>query len=263
VAVADGLGAITEAENVGVRLRLYALGLRVEVDDWLRLSSLPGGARSEFARLRSTVDKLSAGVDRVGQLGGRSFLPDAGALRLLCAAERARWDDLVTPAQWAQVGAAWESLDRPYPAAYALWREAEAAAGSKDRTRAISAARQAHRTVVRLGARPLRDEIEALARRARLDLADVPAHIPEPATPVDPFGLTQREREVLHHLCQGQSNRQIASALFVTDKTASVHVSNILMKLGVTSRGAAAAVAHRLGLCAEPDIPNHQQGGKS
>jgi DNA-binding NarL/FixJ family response regulator len=60
--------------------------------------------------------------------------------------------------------------------------------------------------------------------------------------------LTQREREVLQLLADGRSNPQIAEALFISRKTASVHVSNILGKLGVASRGEAAAVAHRLGL---------------
>ena len=70
------------------------------------------------------------------------------------------------------------------------------------------------------------------------------------ATGIDAFGLTQREREVLQLLADGRSNPQIAAELFISRKTASVHVSNILGKLGVASRGEAAAVAHRLGLSA-------------
>ena len=63
---------------------------------------------------------------------------------------------------------------------------------------------------------------------------------------IDAFGLTQREREVLDLLAEGRSNGQIAEELFITRKTASVHVSNILGKLGVASRGEATAMAHRL-----------------
>jgi DNA-binding NarL/FixJ family response regulator len=59
------------------------------------------------------------------------------------------------------------------------------------------------------------------------------------------FGLTERERDVL--LAAGRSNPEIAQALFISAKTASVHVSNILAKLGVSGRVEAAAVAHRLG----------------
>ena len=70
---------------------------------------------------------------------------------------------------------------------------------------------------------------------------------PPPPEPV-PFGLTDREREVLALVAAGRSNGQIATALFISPKTASVHVSNILAKLGVSGRVEAAAVAHRLGL---------------
>ena len=61
------------------------------------------------------------------------------------------------------------------------------------------------------------------------------------------FGLTDREREVLLLLADGRSNPEIAQALFISPKTASVHVSNILAKLGVSGRVEAAAVLHRLG----------------
>jgi DNA-binding CsgD family transcriptional regulator len=62
------------------------------------------------------------------------------------------------------------------------------------------------------------------------------------------LGLTQREAEVLALVAEGRTNRQIGETLFITPKTAGVHVSRILAKLGVTGRGEAAAVAHRLGL---------------
>jgi DNA-binding NarL/FixJ family response regulator len=84
--------------------------------------------------------------------------------------------------------------------------------------------------------------VRALARRARVRLEEA-----EPAEAgIEALGLTQREREVLDLLADGRSNQQIAEELFITRKTASVHVSNILGKLGVTSRGEATAMAHRL-----------------
>jgi DNA-binding NarL/FixJ family response regulator len=103
-----------------------------------------------------------------------------------------------------------------------------------------------------LGARLLVAEIDGLARRARIELAlpeaapDGPALVP--TAPPDELGLTPREREVLALVADGRTNRQIAEALFISNKTASVHVSNILAKLGVANRGEAAAVAHRLRL---------------
>jgi DNA-binding CsgD family transcriptional regulator len=87
----------------------------------------------------------------------------------------------------------------------------------------------------------------ALARRARIDLEAAGATA-SPAPDSVPFGLTDREREVLALVSAGRSNGQIAAALFISPKTASVHVSNILAKLGVSGRVEAAAVAHRLGL---------------
>jgi DNA-binding NarL/FixJ family response regulator len=68
------------------------------------------------------------------------------------------------------------------------------------------------------------------------------------------LGLTPREVDVLRLIAAGRSNRKIADELFISVKTASVHVSNILAKLGVTGRGEAAAVAHRLRLFAEDAV---------
>jgi DNA-binding NarL/FixJ family response regulator len=99
----------------------------------------------------------------------------------------------------------------------------------------------------RLGARLLDAEVKALARRARLGLISHAEAEPADALAGNP-PLTAREAEVLALVAAGRSNRQIAQALFISPKTASVHVSNILTKLGVSSRLEAAAVAHRLGL---------------
>jgi DNA-binding CsgD family transcriptional regulator len=81
------------------------------------------------------------------------------------------------------------------------------------------------------------------------DGAAAGGHAPgEPADELARFGLTEREREVLLLLADGRSNPEIAQALFISPKTASVHVSNILAKLGVGGRVEAAAVVHRLGV---------------
>jgi DNA-binding NarL/FixJ family response regulator len=129
------------------------------------------------------------------------------------------------------------------------WREAEARAGT-DRDAAGEAARAAHALAVRLGAEWLRDEVEGLATRARLDLEVEPAKAGEPAEEGDSFGLTSRERQVLALVASGATNREIGEALFMAQKTASVHVSRILTKLNVRSRTEAAAVAYRHGLVA-------------
>jgi DNA-binding NarL/FixJ family response regulator len=93
-------------------------------------------------------------------------------------------------------------------------------------------------------------EIEALARRARIALApatEEPAAADLPPAGAD-LGLTARELEVLQHLARGATNRQIAEALYISVRTAGVHVSHILGKLSAANRGEAAAIAHRLGL---------------
>ena len=95
-----------------------------------------------------------------------------------------------------------------------------------------------------LGARPLQSELELLARRARLDLEDHRAQAP--LDQEDSLGLTPREREVLQLLARGYTNREIATELVISVKTASVHVSHILRKLDVPSRIDAARIAHRL-----------------
>ncbi|QEV20403.1 helix-turn-helix transcriptional regulator [Streptomyces alboniger] len=156
------------------------------------------------------------------------------------------------PADWSAVLAAVEPLDRPYDLAQVRLRLAEAllASDGTDRDRAALLLRQAAQEAERLGARPLIDSITGLAQRARLTLnpaegARTPA---APADPVEALGLTSRERDVLRLVAVGRSNRQIAEELFISPKTASVHVSNILAKLSVTGRGEAAALAHRLRL---------------
>ncbi len=120
-------------------------------------------------------------------------------------------------------------------------------ARDSDRDTAAAALRSAAAVTGRLGARLLDAEVKALARRARLDLVAQEAGA-ETADAPGNLGLTPREAEVLALVAAGRSNRQIAQLLFISPKPASVHVSNILAKLGVSGRLEAAAVAHRLGL---------------
>jgi DNA-binding NarL/FixJ family response regulator len=138
----------------------------------------------------------------------------------------------------------------PYATAYARWRLAEASLASREgRGRAADELRQAHREARELGAAPLAAEIEALAARARIDLKVGAAEQPPEATRAgSDLGLSERELEVLALVAQGRTNRQIAEELFITEKTAGHHVSNILAKLEVANRLEAASIAHRAGL---------------
>ena len=101
-----------------------------------------------------------------------------------------------------------------------------------------------------LGALPLCAEIEGLARRGRINLSmdSGTAASAVESSPLAQLGLTAREQEVLTLVATGATNRQIAETLFISPKTATLHVSNILSKLGVTNRVEAATIAHRLGV---------------
>ena len=145
---------------------------------------------------------------------------------------------------------------RPYELAWCRYRQAEASLAVKaPRADAAAALAEAWSLATEIGAGRLAGSISGLARIARLDLPEAgspaSATTDEPAAadgPADPFGLTAREREVLALLAEGQTNRRIADSLFISESTASVHVSNILGKLGVSNRVEAAAAAVRLGL---------------
>jgi len=133
----------------------------------------------------------------------------------------------------------------------ARWREAAALAAARaPRADIERAAGAAHGAATALGARHLAAAVERLARRARIALPGMAAGDETPFPQ-----LTSREREVLVLLADGRTNRQIAEALFITQKTVSVHVSNILAKLGAANRGEAAALAHRAGFGAEAAAP--------
>jgi DNA-binding CsgD family transcriptional regulator/tetratricopeptide (TPR) repeat protein len=195
--------------------------------------ALTAGSAALRERLRAEAGMLTA--DGLAQQ----------AHRLTFTAEAEPTDD--AGAAWDEAARAWEAAGQPYSLAAALLRAAEAALSGGDREGGASRLRRAAELAHRLGARPLSDDIALLARRARISLGP-PDDVDTPAPETDRLGLTAREFEVLRLVAAGRSNREIASELFISAKTASVHVSNILAKLGVTSRGEAAAAAHRLRL---------------
>jgi ATP/maltotriose-dependent transcriptional regulator MalT len=262
---ADALAALGRADLDAVR-RLTAEGLadydslvsgrylwpllwlaaRTEADDATRArdrrEEVPGSAADRYRELASLAADLT-----VPNAASRGY-------QALVTAELARAagsDDAQSlMGAWSAAAGAWQTAAEPYPLAYTWLRLAEAATAAGDRQAAGQAVREAYALARRVGAVPIADEAAALARRTRLPL-DEPAAEVATAAPEDPlarFGLTEREREILVLLAGGRSNPQIAESLFISPKTASVHVSNILAKLGVDSRVEAAAVAHRLGV---------------
>ena len=247
--VEAGLGGVADSSDIR-HTQLYVLGLRAHAD------------RAELARARRTPDEAVAAVatgralleavsQRHAAAGGVPALePQSTAWMALAAAEAGRLEGTADVESWQAAAAAWEAIARPYVAAYARLREAEAVLAARgDRKRATASLARVAELAAALGAEPLGRAAETLAQRARLSLeATAPEHAGPPLGEAERLGLTAREREVLGLVAVGRTNRQIGEELFISEKTAGVHVSNILGKLGVAGRGEAAAVAHRLGL---------------
>jgi DNA-binding NarL/FixJ family response regulator len=151
------------------------------------------------------------------------------------------------PGRWREAAKAWDTVGDPWAGAWARTHQAVAAAAQGNAGEAADALRAAYRTATSLGAQRLISIIEQSAIRARLSL-DEPAAAQLGPDAASKLGLTPREDEVLGLVSAGLTNREIGERLFVSEKTASVHVSNILRKLGVATRIDAAALAQRAAL---------------
>ncbi|MGH9184623.1 MAG: helix-turn-helix transcriptional regulator [Acidimicrobiales bacterium] len=170
---------------------------------------------------------------------------------LQAIAERAR----ITGAdaeEWLDLAARWPDLYRLDQSAYCNCRAAEALLGRRRdpaaRVRASTALLAAADVAASLGAAPLRDLAEAVARRARLTLELASRSEPPAAEARQASTLSNREVDVLALVAQGLTNQEIADRLFISVKTAGTHVSHILVKLGARNRGGAASIGRDLGL---------------
>ncbi|TCC33196.1 helix-turn-helix transcriptional regulator [Kribbella speibonae] len=195
----------------------------------------------------------------VSRLGGVTERPTQAAVSAIIDGERSRANGTYDPEPWLVAVREWSALGRPYDEARARLRAAEAILTSRRGAPARHAAAEqlivARRLAERLQAAPLLEQISNLARLARIDAGrGGPAHDSTDPVP-DPTGapaLTDREHQVLALLAEGMTNREIGQALYMSPKTASVHVTHILEKLGVQTRVQAAATAARLGLDKPP-----------
>jgi DNA-binding NarL/FixJ family response regulator len=227
-AVREGLRVALSADNQHRAARVVWVGARVEAD--------AGDDPDRAAEILSAGEAHLAALEADGVL----LLPRTRRYLALARAELSR---LVAPSPdaWAAVDVAHD----PYLRAYTRFRWAEAVLLTRgSRQEATTALAEAATVAADLKASRLASDVLALAERARVSLPAEPA---EPAAE-DPDGLTARELEVLALVGQGRTNAEIAAELFISVKTASVHVSNILRKLGLKSRIQAAAVAQRRGL---------------
>ena len=220
-----GFAAVGDDRDPLYTPALHWLGVRAEAD-------LAGARPTSPTALLADLDRL---------LADGAAVPDALAHRATAAAELSRARGRPEPALWQQAADAWAALAEPFPTAYARFRGAEAtltAGGSRDT--AASLLRAANATAVELGAHPLREQVQGLARRARVRLgARRERAVAE---------LTRRETDVLRLLADGLTNRQIAERLFISEKTVGTHVAHIFSKLDVHTRVEAASRAHALGV---------------
>ncbi|HYN28841.1 MAG TPA: AAA family ATPase [Dermatophilaceae bacterium] len=232
--------------------------------DFLAVPALTLAARaaadlSTAGRARRDAETEGAGLESLAQLRGRvagmprdPFAADAWPERGVveqreweCEAQRAREED--TAADWSALAGSWASFGMPHRAAYARLRATEAALRQGARAGEVTEVLKVAAREAVQHARLLAD-ITGLARRARVDLTGEHEPAREPVPAAGGFSLTCREQEVLELLAEGMTNPQIGARLFMSPKTASVHVTAILRKLGVPGRVQAAVLAERAGL---------------
>ena len=231
--------------------RLLATGLRACAD----LAEQARARRDEPAAeaARAAAGALASWVDQMAgaPFADHPFVATIPAERATWDAEQARLAGVSDPEAWRAAAEAWQDLNCPHRAGYAWWRQAQAqldagqaAAAAAGALRAAAAAADGHA--------PLLTQVRALAERARIQLQPRAAATPTTPSPPAPYGLTARELAVLRLLAAGRTNAQIGAELYISPKTAGVHVSSILRKLGVSGRVQAAAVAERAGLLPAP-----------
>lgn len=211
---------------------------------------------SERDDMRVRADELLATAEAAAAVVSRRAEPSwrPVAIATICAAEHTRLDHS-DPALWRQAGDQLAAVPDAYLTAYCRWREAEALLESRgSRARAQECLSMAVQTASQLHAKPLTARIQALAQRSRVDLIVLEArNKPVPAEHVGTaLGLTPREVQILGQLAVGRTDQEIADEFFISKKTVSVHVSNILRKLRVANRIEAGRIGQTHGLSVRP-----------
>ncbi|MFJ9040225.1 AAA family ATPase [Streptomyces sp. NPDC102406] len=224
-------------------VRLAALALAA-VADAAEEARLTGDAEGVARWTRTAAELVELARDTAARrAGGTGQGPEGLAWLARAEAEAERAASGPSVAAWESAVTAFD-YGEPYEQARCRRRLAQALLVAGRREEAAEQARAARSAAVRLGAEPLREALDALVRRG--GLTDAPADGERIAA------LTARESDVLRLLGRGLTNRQIGEELFISGKTASVHVSNILAKLGAASRTEAVGIAYREGLI-EPE----------
>jgi len=230
-----------------IRVTAIALAARADRAAQLRAGGDAPGADAEAAAGAALLAVAREGASYPTR--PKAVLgPEGRGWLARCEAEYARLTGTNSPDVWERVLAEF-GPGYVYETARTQWRLAEALVEAGRRDEATAVWRAARATASRLRAGPLGAALDDLARRARLDPGNENrGGRGNGSSGTSPLAaLTDREREVLSLLARGMSNREIGADLFITPKTASVHVSNILAKLGAASRTEAAAIAYREG----------------
>jgi DNA-binding CsgD family transcriptional regulator len=250
LAVARGLAALEGLDDVQAASCLCRQGIEVEAD---RAEKARAGRHpSEAVAAAHEGQRLLEHVSTLSERPSARSLAEFPAIALTCAAEATRATGGPAADQWLTAATAWKTLNEPYHRAYCLAHAAETALTERrPRAEIANWVSLAHEIATDLGAVPLARALQSLAQRGRLAAAPRTA-APPAKSHAAPLGLTPREVEVLRLIGKGYTNANIADTLFISRKTASAHVSNILNKLDVGRRVEAAAIAARLGLLDEP-----------
>lgn len=228
---------------------LLATGMRACAD--LAEQARARRAASAAEDAVAAADGLTLWVAEMGgaPLGDHPYVAAIPAERATWEAERTRLSGTSDQAAWGAAAKTWQDLGCPHRAGYGWWRQAQAQLDAGQPATAAAAALRAAAHAAD-GHASLLAQVHLLAERARISL-DVRVAAPATRPPADaaaPYGLTGRELAVLRLLSAGRTNAQIGAELYISPRTAGVHVSNILRKLGVAGRVQAAALAERAGL---------------
>ena len=232
-----------ELDTDGRSLVLIGLAAELEEADGARTAGAQSRLTAAVERAEELEAQLRGYVARVAETAAAPACI-IGADHLLARALISRIRGENDPDLWREAVDQRRVVGRPFELARSLFHAADVLLVARRRDDAAAALSEAHLLASHVGAIPLRDRLEALARRGRIELAGVDSA----DAAAERLGLTRREREVLALVAEGRSNRQIGAQLYMAESTAGVHVSNILTKLGVRRRSEAAVIAHRIGL---------------
>jgi DNA-binding CsgD family transcriptional regulator len=252
-AVDEGFDVLVGSDDLSNRAFLASLGAEAAADLAQRaLARRDKAAAQSWAERASTYAGTAADLAAGRLVRGSVGTPLTRAHDASARAHAQRASGSTDPSVWETAIATYESIGAQPAAEWARYRLAEASLVLGDRESARAALRTAKDRASVIGDLALLAAIEVLARRGRVLLeassTGRSSSVTEPPAPPNPWNLSNRETEVLGLVAEGLTNREIARQLFITEKTASSHVTHILDKLAVTSRTEAALLAARSGV---------------